>query len=78
MNGLNGLKKRYGENPTEKNRVAYLNAKDRFSENIGEREKEDNDFGFNKIEINTCKYKLIEKLPLKDDNVEYGFETEFL
>ena len=69
------LEKRYEENPTEKNKVAYLNAKDRFAENIAEMEKDVDDFGFDKVEINTCKYKLIDKLPLEDDNVAYCYET---
>lgn len=69
------LEKRYDENPTEKNRVAYLNAKDRFSENIAEMEKDADDFGFDKVEIDICKYKLIDKLPLEDDNVAYCYET---
>ncbi len=69
------LEKRYDENPTEKNRVAYLNAKDRFSENIAEMEKDADDFGFDKVEIDTCKYKLIDKLPLEDDNIAYCYET---
>ena len=34
------LKKRYKENPTEKNKLAYLNAKDRFDENIVEMERD--------------------------------------
>lgn len=63
------LEKRYNENPTEKNRVAYLNAKDRFSENIAEMKKDAEDFGFNEVEIDTCIYKLICLLPLIDDNV---------
>lgn len=75
MNGLSDLKKRYDENPTEKNRVAYLNAKDRFSENIAEMKKDADDFGFDKVEIDTCKYKLIDKLPLEDDNVARCYET---
>lgn len=69
------LEKRYEENPTEKNRVAYLNTKDRFSENIAKMEKDADDFGFDKVEIDTCKYKLIDKLPLEDDNVAYCYET---
>ena len=69
------LEKRYDENPTEKNKVAWLNAKDRFTENIGEMKKDADDFGFDKVEIDTCKYKLIDKLPLEDDNVAYCYET---
>lgn len=69
------LKKRYEENPTEKNKVAYLNAKDRFDENIAEMKKDANDFGFDKVEIDTCKYKLIDKLPLEDYNVARCYET---
>ena len=69
------LEKRYDENPTEKNRVAYLNAKDRFSENIAEMKKDADDFGFNEVEIDTCKYKLIDKLPLEDDIVARFYET---
>ena len=67
-------KKRYDENPTKKNKVAYLNAKDRFSENIAEMKKDADDFGFDKVEINTCKYKLIDILPWKDGNVAYHRE----
>ena len=69
------LEKRYDENPTEKNKVAYLNAKDRFDENIAEMEKDAYEFGFDKVEIDICKYKLIDKLPLEDDNVAYCYET---
>jgi hypothetical protein len=69
------LEKRYDENPTEKNRVTYLNAKDRFTENIAEMKKDADDFGFNEVEIDTCKYKLIDKLPLNDDNVARCYET---
>lgn len=65
------LENRYNENPTKKNKVAYLNAKDRFFENIVEMEKDADDFGFDKVEINTCKYKLIDILPWKDGNVSY-------
>ena len=68
------LEKRYDENPTKKNKVAYLNAKDRFSENIAEMKKDADDFGFDKVEINTCKYKLIDILPWKDGNVAYHCE----
>ena len=49
--------------------------KDRFDENIAEMEKDADDFGFDKVEIDTCKYKLIDKLPLEDDNVAYCYET---
>lgn len=65
------LENRYNENPTKKNKVAYLNAKDRFFENIVEMEKDADDFGFDKVEIDTCKYKLIDILPWKDGNVAY-------
>lgn len=68
------LENRYNENPTKKNKVAYLNAKDRFFENIVEMEKDADDFGFDKVEINTCKYKLIDILPWKDGNVAYHCE----
>ena len=68
------LEKRYDENPTKKNKIAWLNAKDRFSENIAEMEKDADDFGFDKVEINTCKYKLIDILPWKDGNVAYHCE----
>ena len=63
------LEKRYDENPTKKNKIAWLNAKDRFSENIAEMKKDADDFGFDTVEINTCKYKLIDILPWKDGNV---------
>ena len=69
------LENRYNENPTEKNKIAWLNAKDRFAENIAEMERDVDDFGFHKVEIDTCKYKLIDKLPLEDDNVAYCYET---
>ena len=69
------LKKRYEENPTEKNKVAYLNAKDRFDENIAEMEKDAYEFGFGIVKINKTKYKLIDNLPLEDDNVAYCYET---
>lgn len=65
------LENRYNENPTKKNKVAYLNAKNRFFENIVEMEKDADDFGFDKVEINTCKYKLIDILPREDGNVTY-------
>ena len=65
------LEKRYDENPTKKNKIAYLNAKDRFSENIAEMKRDADDFGFDKVEIDTCKYKLIDILPWKDGNVAY-------
>lgn len=65
------LEKRYDENPTKKNKIAWLNAKDRFSENIAEMKKDADDFGFDKVEIDTCKYKLIDILPWKDGNVSY-------
>lgn len=68
------LEKRYDENPTKKNKIAWLNAKDRFSENIAEMKKNADDFGFDKVEINTCKYKLIDILPWKDGNVAYHCE----
>ena len=68
------LEKRYDENPTKKNKIAWLNAKDRFSENIAEMKKDANDFGFDKVEIDTCKYKLIDILPWKDGNVAYHCE----
>ena len=71
---IDRLEKRYDENPTKKNKVAYLNAKDRFSENIAEMKKDADDFGFDKVEINTCKYKLIDILPWKDGNVAYHCE----
>lgn len=63
------LKKRYEENPTEKNKVAYLNAKDRFDENIYEMKKDADDFNFEEIEIDKINYSLIYELPLWDDNV---------
>ena len=63
------LEKRYDENPTEKNRVAYLNAKDRFDENIAEMERDADDFGFDKVEIDKISYSLIYELPSWDDNV---------
>ncbi len=63
------LEKRYDENPTEKNKVAYFNAKDKFSENISEMEKDADDFGFDKVEIDKINYSLIYELPLWDDNV---------
>lgn len=63
------LEKRYDENPTEKNRVAYLNAKDRFDENIAEMKRDADDFGFDKVEIDKISYSLIYELPLWDDNV---------
>jgi hypothetical protein len=63
------LKKRYEENPTEKNKVAYLNAKDRFDENIAEMEKDADGFGFDKVEIDKINYSLIYELPLWDNNV---------
>lgn len=63
------LKMRYEENPTEKNKVAYLNAKDRFIENIAEMERDADDFGFDKVEIDKISYSLIYELPLWDDNV---------
>ena len=65
------LEKRYEENPTEKNKIAWLNAKDRFSENIGEMEKDADDFEFDKVEIDKINYSLIYELPLWDDNVSY-------
>lgn len=65
------LEKRYDENPTKKNKIAWLNAKGRFSENIAEMKKDADDFGFDKVEIDTCKYKLIDILPWKDGNVSY-------
>lgn len=65
------LENRYNENPTKKNKIAWLNAKDRFFENIVEMEKDADDFGFDKVEIDTCKYKLIDILPWKDGNVAY-------
>ena len=68
------LEKRYDENPTKKNKIAYLNAKDRFSENIAEMKRDVDDFGFDKVEIDTCKYKLIDILPWKDGNVAYHCE----
>lgn len=68
------LEKRYDENPTKKNKIAWLNAKDRFSENIAEMKKDADDFGFDKVEIDTCKYKLIDILPWKDGNVAYHCE----
>lgn len=63
------LENRYNENPTEKNKVAYLNAKDRFDENIAEMEKDAYDFNFEEIEIDKINYSLIYELPLWDDNV---------
>lgn len=65
------LENRYNENPTKKNKIAWLNAKDRFSENIAEMKKDADDFGFDKVEIDTCKYKLIDILPREDGNVSY-------
>ena len=47
----------------------YDNAIDRFSENIAEMKRDADDFGFDTVEINTCKYKLIDILPWKDGNV---------
>ena len=63
------LEKRYEENPTEKNKVAYLNAKDRFDENIAEMEKDAYEFGFAIVKINKINYSLIYQLPLSDNNV---------
>jgi hypothetical protein len=63
------LKKRYEENPTEKNKIAWLNAKDRFAENIDEMEKDAYKFGFAIVKINKINYSLIYELPLSDDNV---------
>ena len=63
------LEKRYEENPTEKNKIAYLNAKDRFNENIAEMERDADNFNFEKIEIDKINYSLIYELPLWDDNV---------
>ena len=41
---------------------------------IAEMKKDADDFGFDKVEINTCKYKLIDILPWKDGNVAYHCE----
>lgn len=63
------LEKRYNENPTEKNKIAWLNAKDRFVENVAEMKRDIDDFDFNFIEIDKINYSLIYELPLWDDNV---------
>lgn len=65
------LENRYNENPTEKNKIAWLNAKDRFAENIAEMEKDAYEFGFAIVKINKINYSLIYELPLSDDNVSY-------
>lgn len=65
------LENRYNENPTEKNKIAWLNAKDRFAENIAEMKKDADDFNFEEIEIDKINYSLIYELPLWDDNVSF-------
>ena len=41
---------------------------------FAQNQRDVDDFGFDKVEIDTCKYKLIDILPWKDGNVAYHCE----
>lgn len=64
------LQARYDANPTKKNEAALGNAKDRLEENVEEMRADAYEFGFGIIELHKTDYKLIDVLPMQDNNVE--------
>lgn len=56
------LGNRYANNSTLKNKLAFLNAQNRYSENIQEIKNDCDEFGFKKIEISETDYELINYL----------------
>ena len=59
---LDRLADRYRRNPTYKNRAAWLNALDRFDDNIREIESDVARYGFQSIVIDTTDYRLSDLL----------------
>lgn len=70
------LQKRYEENPTQKNKAALGNAKDRLPENVAEMKADALKFHFGIIEIDETDYFLIDKLPMQDFNVQASLDSQ--
>lgn len=59
---LERLNNRYKDNPTTKNKIAYLYAVDNFDKNIKEIEVDCYEYHFEEIKIDSVDYKLINKI----------------
>ena len=68
------LQDRYDKNPTKKNQAALMGATQYYESNIVDMLNDADDFGFNVVEIDTIDYKLIDVLPITDENVALNRE----
>jgi hypothetical protein len=70
------LKDRYEKDPSKKNEAAYLNAVDRFSDNIREMIDDADLYGFRKVAIENIPYNLKNVIDLVEDELFTDYVME--